>query len=71
MYTHSNRHRMTIEQESSLKEGDAVSYKVGDNMTAHGEVFKILKDDQIIVQFGNGARGLEYVSRSRIVKRLT
>lgn len=68
MYSQSNRHRMTRDDEFPFKEGDYVSYRVGDSMIAHGEIFQILKGDQVIVQFGNGGRGLDYVAKSRIIK---
>lgn len=70
MYTNSNRHRMTEIKNTSLKEGDNVSYKVGNDMIAHGKIFHVLEDNRIIVQIGNGGRGLEYVALSQIVKHL-
>ena len=62
MYTNSNRHRM-----GQLKEGDDILYTSGD-MIGSGTVFQI-KENEIIVQTGNGARGLEYINKSQIVKK--
>jgi hypothetical protein len=62
MYTDSNRHRM-----SQLKEGDDILYSCGD-MVGSGTVFQI-KETEIIVQTGNGARGLEYINKSQILPR--
>ena len=69
MYTNSNRHRMHEHQSklNKLKEGDDVLYSCGD-MIGSGTVFQI-KEAEIIVQTGNGARGLEYVNKSQIIFR--
>jgi len=67
MYTNSNRHRMMTE-EFPFKTGDSVSFRTGKNMIAHAEIFKVLSGTDIIVQFGNGAVGLEYVDKSRIIR---
>jgi len=66
MYTNSNRHRMGQEK-SDLKEGDDILYTCGE-MIGSGTVFQI-KENEIIVQTGNGAQGLEYINKSQIVKR--
>tara|TARA_B110000444_G_scaffold197098_1_gene187869 strand:- start:1241 stop:1408 length:168 start_codon:yes stop_codon:yes gene_type:complete len=50
-----------------LKEGDDILYTSGD-MIGSGTVFQI-KENEIIVQTGNGARGLEYINKSQIVKK--
>jgi preprotein translocase subunit YajC len=50
---------------NKLKEGDDVLYSSGD-MVGSGTVFQI-KETEIIVQTGNGARGLEYVNKSQII----
>jgi len=67
MYTNSNRHRMGTHQTKveKLKEGDDVLYSCGD-MIGSGTVFQI-KEAEIIVQTGNGARGLEYVHKSNLI----
>jgi hypothetical protein len=62
MYTNSNRHRM-----GQLKVGDDILYSCGD-MVGSGTVFQI-KETEIIVQTGNGARGLEYINKSQILQR--
>ena len=62
MYTNSNRHRM-----DQLKVGDDILYSCGD-MVGSGTVFQI-KETEIIVQTGNGARGLEYINKSQILPR--
>ncbi len=62
MYTNSNRHRM-----GQLKVGDDILYSCGD-MVGSGTVFQI-KETEIIVQTGNGARGLEYINKSQILPR--
>jgi len=67
MYTNSNRHRM--HEDFPHKEGDYVKYTVGDNMICSGDIFRICEDDQVIIQTGNGARGLEYINKSRILKK--
>ena len=65
MYTNSNRHRMTKTKLDRLKEGDDILYSCGD-MVGSGTVFQI-KQTEIIVQTGNGARGLEYINKSQIL----
>ena len=65
MYTNSNRHRMTKTKLDRLKEGDDILYSCGD-MVGSGTVFQI-KETEIIVQTGNGGRGLEYISKSQIL----
>lgn len=55
------------QEKSDLKEGDDILYTSGD-MIGSGTVFQI-KETEIIVQTGNGARGLEYINKSQIVKR--
>lgn len=67
MYTNSNRHRMGTHQSkvNKLKEGDDILYSCGD-MIGSGTVFQI-KETEIIVQTGNGARGLEYINKSQVV----
>jgi len=68
MYTNSNRHRMH-EKNLPYKEGDYVCYKCGDNMVGQGEIFKIFEDqDEVIIKFGNGGGGLEYVKKKDILK---
>jgi len=66
MYTNSSRHRMH-ENRSDLKVGDDILYTCGE-MIGSGTVFRI-EEKEIIVQTGNGARGLEYINKSQIVKR--
>lgn len=66
MYTNSNRHRM--HENFPFKEGDSVAYTVGDNMVGSGDIFRICEDDQVIIQTGNGGRGLEYVNKSRVIR---
>ncbi len=67
MYTNSNRHRMGTHQTkvNKLKEGDDILYSCGD-MVGSGTVFQI-KETEIIVQTGNGARGLEYINKSQVI----
>ena len=67
MYTNSNRHRMMTE-EFPFKTGDSVSFRTGKNTIAHGKIFKALSGTDVIVQLGNGAAGLEYVNKSRIIR---
>lgn len=68
MYTNSNRNRM-YEKNLTYKEGDYVCYKCGDNMVGGGEIFQIFEDrDEVIIKFGNGGRGLEYVKKKDILK---
>jgi preprotein translocase subunit YajC len=50
---------------NKLKEGDDILYSCGD-MIGSGTVFQI-KETEIIVQTGNGARGLEYVNKSQVI----
>jgi hypothetical protein len=57
-----------MSEDFPFKEGDDVSYRVGDSMLGHGEIFQVLEGDQVIVKFGNGARGLEYVAKSQIIR---
>ena len=53
---------------SELKIGDDILYTCGD-MIGSGTVFQIKeKSDQLIVQTGNGGRGLEYINKSQVVK---
>ena len=66
MYTNSSRHRMH-EKKYDLKVGDDILYS-SDNMIGSGTVFRI-EEKKIVVQTGNGARGLEYINKSQIVKR--
>jgi hypothetical protein len=61
-YSYSNRHRMGV---NGLKEGDDILYSCGD-MVGSGTVFQI-KETEIIVQTGNGARGLEYINKSQVI----
>lgn len=65
-FSYSARNRM-YEQKSDLKVGDDILYTCGE-MIGSGTVFQI-KETEIIVQTGNGARGLEYINKSQIVKR--
>ena len=65
MYTNSNRHRMTKTKLDRLKEGDDILYSCGD-MVGSGIVFQI-KETEIIVQTGNGGRGLEYINKSQVI----
>ena len=66
MYTNSNRHRMTKTKLDKLKEGDDILYSCGD-MVGSGTVFKIMDGEDIIVQTGNGGRGLEYINKSQVI----
>jgi|TARA_B100001093_G_C26207925_1_gene750784 preprotein translocase subunit YajC len=50
---------------NKLKEGDDILYSCGD-MVGSGTVFQI-KETEIIVQTGNGARGLEYINKSQVI----
>ena len=55
------------------KEGDYVSYIsfnsiTGEEMIGSGTVFQI-KESEIIVQTGNGARGLEYINKSQVISK--
>ena len=67
MYTNSNRHRMSTRRSKvdKLKEGDDILYSCGD-MIGSGTVFQI-KETEIIVQTGNGGRGLEYINKSQVI----
>ena len=67
MYTNSNRHRMGTHQSkiNKLKEGDDILYSCG-NMVGSGTVFRI-EEKEIVVQTGNGARGLEYINKSQVI----
>jgi len=65
-FSYSARNRM-YEQKSDLKVGDDILYS-SDNMIGSGTVFRI-EEKKIVVQTGNGARGLEYINKSQIVKR--
>lgn len=66
-YSNSARHRMH-ETSFKFKEGDDVLYTSGE-MIGSGTLFKIIKDsDEVIVQTGNGGRGLEYIKKSRILQ---
>lgn len=49
------------------KEGDYVSFHTRNNMIGCGTLFKIMKNDEVIVQTGNGGRGLEYVKKKDII----
>ena len=66
-YSYSNRHRMH-EKEFPFKEGDYVSFNAEHNFVGHGEIFKVCDDEYVIVQTGNGGRGLEYVKKKDIRK---
>ena len=53
-----------------LKEGEDILFYSGD-MVGSGTVFKIVDgspDGDIIVQTGNGGRGLEYIKKSDILR---
>jgi len=50
-----------------LKEGEDILFHRGP-MLASGTVFKIMDDLTIIVETGNGGRGLEYVKKTNIVR---
>lgn len=69
MYTNSTRHRMHEHAHQNkvnkLKEGDDILYSCG-NMVGSGTVFQI-KETEIIVQTGNGGRGLEYINKSQVI----
>lgn len=65
-YSYSNRHRMGV---NGLKEGDDILYSCGD-MVGSATVFKIKENsDEIIIQTGNGGRGLEYINKSQIISK--
>ena len=72
MYSYSARHRMH-EKKSDLKVGDDILYTeknsvTGQDMIGSGTVFRI-EEKKIVVQTGNGGRGLEYINKSQIVER--
>lgn len=70
MYTNSNRHRMH-KNKFPYKEGDNITYRVGDSMIATGEIVRLFEnDDRILVKTGNGGLGLDYVFKSKIVEQL-
>jgi hypothetical protein len=50
-----------------LKEGDDILYSCG-NMVGSGIVFRI-EEKEIVVQTGNGARGLEYINKSQVISK--
>jgi hypothetical protein len=50
-----------------LKEGEDILFYSGD-MVGSGTVFKIMDGEDIIVQTGNGGRGLEYIKKSDILR---
>lgn len=50
-----------------LKEGEDILFSSG-NMVGSGTVFKIMDGEDIIVQTGNGGRGLEYIKKSDIIR---
>ena len=64
-YSYSARHRMH-EKKLDLKVGDDVLYSSG-NMIGSGTVFRI-EEKEIVIQTGNGGRGLEYINKSQILK---
>ena len=73
MYTNSNRHRMGARRIKldRLKEGDDILYTetnsvTGQDMIGSGTVFRI-EEKYIIVQTGNGARGLERINKSHVL----
>ena len=56
--------------DDELKEGEDILFYSGD-MVGSGTVFKIVDgslDGDIIVQTGNGGRGLEYIRRKDIIR---
>lgn len=57
--------------DDELKEGEDILFYSGD-MVGSGTVFKIvdgdLTDGDVIVQTGNGGRGLEYIRRKDILR---
>ena len=57
-----------IIEEFPFKQGDYVSYETGRNTIAHAKIFEVLSGPDIIVELGNGASGLEYVAKSRIIR---
>jgi len=57
---------MTKTKLDRLKDGDDILYSCGD-MVGSGTVFKIMDGEDIIVQTGNGGRGLEYINKSQVI----
>jgi|TARA_B110000483_G_scaffold54298_1_gene67643 preprotein translocase subunit YajC len=55
------------EMNDELKEGEDILFSSG-NMVGSGTVFKIMDGEDIIVQTGNGGRGLEYIKKSDIIR---
>lgn len=55
------------EMNDELKEGEDILFSSG-NMVGSGTVFKIMDGEEIIVQTGNGGRGLEYIKKSDIIR---
>jgi hypothetical protein len=55
------------EQNLLFKEGDDILYKCGD-MVGSGTVFRI-EEKEIVVQTGNGGRGLEYINKSQVLRQ--
>jgi len=56
--------------DDELKEGEDILFYSG-NMVGSGTVFKIVDGDidgDVIVQTGNGGRGLEYIRRKDILR---
>ena len=49
-----------------LKEGEDILFSCGE-MIGSGTVFKIMDGEDIIVQTGNGGRGLEYINKSQVI----
>ena len=61
------------EKKFPFKVGDDVCYTetnsvTGQDMIGSGTLFEVMKD-KVIVQTGNGGRGLEYVHKSKILQR--
>ena len=61
------------EKKFPFKVGDDVCYTetnsvTGQDMIGSGTLFEIMKD-KVIVQTGNGGRGLEYVRKDKILQR--
>ena len=72
MYSYSNRHRMH-EKAFPFKVGDDVCYTetnsvTGQDMIGSGTIFRI-EEKRVVVQTGNGARGLEYINKDKILQR--
>jgi hypothetical protein len=53
--------------DDELRLGEDILFSCG-NMIGSGTVFKIMDGDEIIVQTGNGGRGLEYIKKSDIIR---